>query len=146
MPRKERRRTDWSIILPDEQPVARLVTPPAHTSEFAEIASSVLTDPSPQTLDRLFRCSVEFARNVIRLERTAIFLLESATKAMVGTWGTSATGETVDEHDIMYEFGDLDRDVFARAERGFAWTIYEDCPLVTQAGNNQTLVIGRGWI
>lgn len=146
MPRKERRRIDWRVILPNEQPVARLVTPPAQTSEFAEIASSVLTDSSPQTLDRLLRCSVEFARDVIHLERAAVFLLEASSKAMIGTWGTSATGETVDEHDIMYDFGDLDRDVFARAERGYAWTVYEDLPLITQAGDDQTHVIGRGWI
>jgi AraC-like DNA-binding protein len=146
MPRKERRRIDWRVTVPDEQPVARLVTPPTQTSEFAEIASSVLTDPSPQTLDRLLRCSVDFARNVIHLERAAIFLLESASKAMVGTWGTSAAGETVDEHDIMYDFGDLDREIFARAEQGFAWTIYEDCPHITQVGNDETKVIGRGWV
>ncbi len=146
MPRRERRRIDWRVILPDEQPVARLVTPPAQTSEFAEIASSVLTDPSPQTLDRLLRCAVDFARNVIQLERAAIFLFESASKAMVGTWGTNAALETVDEHDIMYDFGDLDRDVFSRAERGFEWTIYEDCPHITQAEDDTTHVIGRGWI
>jgi len=145
MPRKERRRIDWRVTVPDEVPRLRPVTASAQTSEFAEIASSVLTDPSPETLDRLLCCSVEFARNVIGLERVGIFLFEPATKAMVGTWGTDAEGKTVDEHDIMYDFGDLDREVFARAERGFPWTVFEDVPLMSQA-NEQTHIIGKGWV
>jgi AraC-like DNA-binding protein len=144
MPRKERRRIDWRILVPDEPAVAKLVTPPKQTSEFAEIAAAVLTDPSAQTLDRLLRCSVEFARNVILLERAAVYLFETPNKVMVGTWGTSIEGETTDEHDLMYDYGDLDREVFARAEQGYAWTVYEDCPHITQI-NGQTKVVGRGW-
>jgi hypothetical protein len=33
-----------------------------------------MADPSPEVVDRLLRCAVEFARNVIGLERAAIFL------------------------------------------------------------------------
>jgi len=26
----------------------------------------------------------------------------------------------------MYDYGDVDREVFARAEQGHAWTVFED--------------------
>ena len=82
---------------------------------------------------------------MIGLERTAVYLLNIGAKAMVGTWGTDAECKTADEHDVMYDYGDMDREIFARAERGYAWTVYEDCPLITQV-DNQTRVLGRGWV
>ncbi len=145
MTRKQRRRIDWRVTVADDPPQAKLAAPPAHSSELAEIASALLTDPSPETVDRMLRCSVEFARQVIHLERAAIFLLDTEAQSMVGTWGTNAQGNTIDEHDIMYDFGDLDREIFARAEQGYAWTVYDDCPLIAQV-NEQTRVLGRGWV
>jgi AraC-like DNA-binding protein len=145
MPTKERRRIDWSVTIADEPPQARLVKPTPQTSELADLTSEVLTDPSPEAVDRLLRRSVEFARQVILFDRAAIYLLDTSAKAMVGTWGTSAEGEILDEHDVQYDFGDLDREVFSRAEQGYAWTLYDDCPLTAQV-DGQTRVLGRGWV
>jgi AraC-like DNA-binding protein len=140
-----RRNIDWRVTMADAPPQARMIEPTVQISELATIASAILEDPSAATADKVIRRAVELARSVIRLERTAIYLLDSARGAMVGTWGTDATGATVDEHDIMYDHGDLDREVFGRAERGFAWTAYEDCPHITQE-NGRNRVIGRGWV
>jgi len=142
--RRVRRSIDWRVTMPDQLPQVHLVKPTSQALEFASITSELLADPKPATIDRVLRRVVELARSVIQLERTAIFLLDARHQAMVGTWGTNAFGETVDEHDIMYDFGKIDREVYARAEQGFPWTAYDDCPLITQDGD-RTRIIGKGW-
>ena len=129
----------------DDIPQLRLVTPPLQSSELASLTSEVLANPSPEVVDRLLRCAVEFARQTIGLERVGIFLFDAREKLMVGTWGTNATGTTVDEHDIQYDFGDMDRAVFSRAELGYPWSVFEDCPMFAQE-NGQTRILGRGWL
>jgi AraC-like DNA-binding protein len=131
--------------MPGAVPTARLAASTTQSTELAALTSAVMADPSPDTLDRVLRSAVEFCRRVLRLERAAIFLLDSQSRLMVGTWGTDALGETADEHDVMYDYGDLDREVFARARAGFAWTVYEDCPLIAQS-ENETRILGRGWV
>lgn len=140
-----RRNIDWRVTMAGELPQARLMEPSGPTSELAAIASAALAEPSAATADQVLRRVVEVARSVIRLERTAVFLFDARHQAMVGTWGTDASGQTVDEHDIMYDFGDIDREVFRRAERGYAWTAYDDCPHITQE-KGQNRIIGRGWV
>ena len=145
MRRTERRRIDWRVTLADNPPIAKLVAPSSQASELAEFTSALLSEPSRQTAERVVCYAVEFARNVIRFERAAIFMLDNRAQTMVGTWGTDAEGHTVDEHDLMYDYGNLDREIFSRAEQGYAWTVYEDCPLIAQT-ENQTQILGRGWV
>lgn len=145
MRRNERRRIDWRVTMADSPPQAKLVAPSTQVSELAEFTSALLSEPSSEAVDQVLRYAIEFARTVIRLERSAIFLHDPKAQVMVGTWGTDAEGNTVDEHDVMYDYGDLDREIFSRAEKGFAWTVYDDCPLITQ-DQHQTRVIGRGWV
>lgn len=96
-------------------------------------------------MDRVLRESTEFARHSIRLERTAIYLLAPGGSSMVGTWGTDIRGQTTDEHDLMFDVDEMVRQFFARAAQGEAWSIYEDCPLIThEGGHSRTL--GRGWL
>jgi AraC-like DNA-binding protein len=144
-PWRGRRSIDWSVTMATDPPRVRLMPPTSQSQELVSITSALVAEPSAATVDHVLRRVVEFARSVIRLERTAIFLLDLDHQAMVGTWGTNALGETVDEHDVMYDHADLDREVFARAGQGFAWTAYEDCPLITQEGS-QTRIIGKGWV
>ena len=145
MPQTERRHIDWRVTMADDPPHIRLVPPSKQTSELAEFTSAILTDPSPDSIDRFLRYVVEFARDVIGLERTGVFLFNPDEQAMVGTWGTDALGRTVDEHDLMYDYGDVDREVFAGAERGHAWIVFEDYPLIAQV-DHQTRILGRGWV
>jgi AraC-like DNA-binding protein len=145
MHQNDRRRVDWQVTVSDDLPQLKLATAPLQSSELASLTSEVLANPSPEVVDRLLRCAVEFARQVIGLERVGIFLFDEQEKLMVGTWGTSATGTTVDEHDIQYDFGDMDRAVFGRAELGYPWSVFDDCPLFAQE-NGQTRILGRGWI
>jgi AraC-like DNA-binding protein len=122
-----------------------MVAPSNQASELADFMSELLCEPSAESVDRILRYAVEFTRNIIHLERAGIFLLDAKSQVMVGTWGTDAEGNSVDEHDLMYDFGDLDRETFARAQKGYAWTAFEDCPFIAQ-DQQQTKVIGRGRI
>ncbi len=141
---KERRRVDWQLTV-DEMPQLRLVAASLQSSELASLTSEVLANPSAEVVDRLLLCAVEFARQVIGLERVGIFLFNAEEELMVGTWGTSATGTTVDEHDIQYDFGEMDRAVFSRAELGYPWSVFEDCPMFAQ-DNGKTRILGNGWL
>jgi AraC-like DNA-binding protein len=142
---EKRRRVDWSAIVEGDVPQAKLARPTAHSSQLAALTSEAIEDPSPETADRVLRNAVEFARTAILLERSGIFLVDADQRAMVGTWGTNAEGATVDEHALTYEFGALDRETFARAQAGFPWTVYEDCPLIAQF-ENEVRILGRGWV
>jgi AraC-like DNA-binding protein len=140
-----RRRVDWSLTIGEPLQPPRLLSPSTQVAGLAEITSALLAAPSPEAVDLALRQSVEFARTMIRLERVSVFLLDVATQTMVGTWGTGADGELTDEHDIMYGLDDLGREVFARAARGHAWSVYGDCPLTAQR-HGRTVSLGRGWV
>ena len=65
---------------------------------------------------------------------------------MLGTWGTDISGALVDEHHIMYDVSDTDREAFRRAEEeGAHFTVFENCPIV-EHHTGETRVIGRGWV
>jgi AraC-like DNA-binding protein len=142
---RPRRKVNWAVISGGEPGRARLVSPSGQSGGFARIASALALEPSFETVDRVLRQTVEFARSVIGLERAAIFLLAPNGKSMVGTWGTDMQGRTSDEHDLLFDVDDMVRQFFARSAQGHAWSIYEDCPLVSHEGN-QSRSLGRGWL
>ena len=75
-----------------------------------------------------------------------MFLLDEPRNLMLGTWGTDLKGAIVDEHHVMYEMGDNDREVFRRAAvEGGHFTVFYNCPLVVQR-EAETAVVGRGWV
>ncbi len=140
-----RRRIDWDVILPSTQQLSAPATPATAEARFATLTAEVTEVPSPTTLARMLLHAVEFTRVVIGLERTGLYLLDEENQVMVGTFGTDAHGQTADEHMLTYRVGALDREVFARAEMGHPWTVYEDCPLITQS-DGDTRIVGRGWV
>lgn len=144
MVRRPRRRVDWDVIEGAEPSRPRLLSPSNQATQMAQLTSALLIDPSGETIDRVLRKTVELVRTVMRLERVAIYLVAPGGRAMVGTWGTDICGHTTDEHDLMYLVNDMVEDFFARASRGYAWSVYEDCPHVSHE-NGCTRTVGRGW-
>jgi AraC-like DNA-binding protein len=141
----QRRPIDWEAI-GECMPRARLAGTDALWGHLAAlIGQSTTGEPSPESVDSLVRHAVEFGRDELRLERCAIFLLDAVRGRMLGTWGTGARGETVDEHALTYQSGDVDREVFRRAQAGIPWTVYEDCPHIAQI-KGRTQILGRGWV
>ena len=136
---------DWDLILGGKVPAPRIIGAGKPARELSTLLSAVMGEPSPRAVDRVLRHAVELLRHSIQLERAAIFLVDAENKAMIGTWGTDHRGKTVDEHDIMYEYGSPDQAVFDRARKGMPWTAFDRCPLVSQL-EDETRVLGQGWV
>jgi AraC-like DNA-binding protein len=144
-PATRRRRVDWPIILGSELPVPKVVSGSeqgklsALLSAFDEIVA--LDDP-----DLILRRAVELVRERVGLERVGIFLLDRARNLMLGTWGTDLHGGVVDEHHIMYQVSDTDREAFRRFEdEGSHFTVFDNCPIVEHR-KGETVIGGRGWV
>jgi AraC-like DNA-binding protein len=140
-----RRRVDWKIILDPDAPVPAATSRPAR-GDLASLLSAFDELAEIDDSDAIVRRAVELARERIGLERAGVFLLDEPRNLMLGTWGTDAEGASVDEHHLMYEMGDNDREVFRRsAVEGAHFTVFENCPLVVQR-EAETVVVGRGWV
>jgi AraC-like DNA-binding protein len=96
-------------------------------------------------VDAILRLAAEIARERIGLKRVGLFLLDAPRNLMLGTWGTDLEGHLVDEHHVMYDLGDNDREVFRRATQGIPFSVIENCPIVVQTAS-ETQVVGRGWV
>ena len=141
----ERRRIDWAVIVPGQSTPLGPVRQTPEASRLAALTAGILAMASPASLDQALRHAGEFGRDVLELERCAIYLFDEESQLMVGTFGTDARGNTVDEHALSYQFGQVDRETFARAAAGLPWTVYEDCPHIAES-EGETHVIGRGWV
>jgi AraC-like DNA-binding protein len=97
-------------------------------------------------VDAMFKRATELALECIGLERVGLYLLDAPRSLMLGTWGTDLQGKLVDEHHVMYEPGEVDREVFRRAAtRGIPFTVVENWPILVQLPA-ETKVVGRGWV
>jgi AraC-like DNA-binding protein len=97
-------------------------------------------------VDATLKHAAEIALERIGLKRVGLFLLDAPRQLMLGAWGTDLDGKIVDEHHVMYELGENDREVFRRAKTlGIPFTVIENCPIVMQLPN-ETRVVGRGWV
>jgi AraC-like DNA-binding protein len=140
-----RRRVDWPVILKPDQP-----TPAVVASSVQDDLGSVLAAFDElltlEDSDQILRRAVELLREKIGLIRVGLFLLDARRQLMLGTWGTDLEGRTVDEHHLMYDLGDNDRQAFKRAGKdGIHFTVMENCPIVVQL-ETETRVVGRGWV
>ena len=133
------------MILGPQAPVPQVVNQSLQGT-LAELLSAfdeilALDDPNA-----ILRRAVELARHRIGLDRAAIFLIDRQRNLMLGTWGCDLGGNVVDEHHIMYEVGDVEREVFRRSEQLSAhFTVFDNCPIVEHAAG-ETRVAGRGWV
>jgi AraC-like DNA-binding protein len=139
------RRVDWRVLIGQDAPPPRAVVTPLLSATLDGAIASLEDAPSFEAADSVIRHAVEFSRHVIRVERVGVFVLDEAAPVMRGTWGTSASGETSDEHHLVYDLGDTDRQVFAKAAEGVPWLVFDDCPIVDHAPGG-TRVLGRGWL
>ena len=140
-----RRRVDWSIILGPQVPVPQVVNRSAH-GKLASLLSAFDEILALEEPDAILRRAAELAIERIGLKRAGIFLLDRQRNAMLGTWGTDISGAIVDEHHIMYDVSDTDRQAFRRAEEdGEHFTVFENCPIV-EHHQGETRIVGRGWV
>jgi len=140
-----RRRVDWPVILGPRAPVPHAVkqSPPGGLDDLLAAFDEILALDEP---DAILKHAVEIGQRRIGLGRVAIFLLDRQRNVMLGTWGSDLRGRLVDEHNIMYEVSETDREAFRRSEHeGAHFTVFENCPIV-EHGTGETRVAGRGWV
>ena len=128
-----RRRVDWPLILgvPGADPPAPKVVERSVRGQLAALLSAFDEILALEETDAILRRAVELAIERIGLKRVGIFLLDRQRNAMLGTWGTDIAGAIVDEHHIMYDASDTDREAFRRAEeQGAHFTVFDNCPIV----------------
>jgi AraC-like DNA-binding protein len=136
---------DWPVILGADVPNAVMVTS-APNAELAEVLSAFDELLLLRDRDAMLRRTAELARDRIGLARAGLFLYDPERQAMLGTWGMDLDGRLVDEHHVMYDIGDTDREVFRRATvEGIHFTVIDNCPIVEQL-ETETRVVGRGWV
>jgi AraC-like DNA-binding protein len=141
----ERRRVDWPLIVGAEVPVPHVVKRSLH-GKLADLLSAFHELLSIDDPDAILRRVVELAHQRIGLDRAAIFLVDRQRNLMLGTWGSDLRGRIVDEHQIMYQVSDTDREVFRRSEQpGAHYTVFDNCPIVEHR-EGETHVAGRGWV
>jgi AraC-like DNA-binding protein len=140
-----RRRVDWPIILGRKVPTPHVVDrgPGGNLGALLAAFDEIL---ALGDVDAIVRQAVELARGRIGLRRVGIFLLDRTRNRMLGTWGNDIQGAMLDEHQIMYDISETDREAFRRAEEeGAHFTVFENCPIVDHGGG-ATQVVGRGWV
>jgi AraC-like DNA-binding protein len=136
---------DWAIILGEQVPVPTVVDQAVH-GRLAALLAAFDEILALEETDAILKRAAELAIERIGLKRVGIFLLDRQRNAMLGTWGTDIAGTIVDEHHIMYDVSDTDKEAFRRAEElGAHFTVFDNCPIV-EHHKGETRVIGRGWV
>lgn len=137
---------DWPIILGPKAPVPKVVEDRSARGKLAALLAAfdaihALDDP-----DLILRRAIELARDRIGLHRAGVYVLDRARQLMLGTWGMDLAGNVVDEHHLMYDVSETDREAFRRSEEaGEHFTVFENCPIVEHHAG-ETRIAGRGWV
>jgi len=139
-----RRRVDWALILGSDTPEPAMLDSKA-PEELGSLIAAFDELSRTDDVDTMLRGAVEIALKRIGLQRVGMFLLDAPRNLMLGTWGTDLDGNIVDEHHVMYDFGDNDKECFRRAAQGVPFTIIDNCPIVLQLPA-ETRVVGRSWV
>ncbi|MGF1696596.1 GGDEF domain-containing protein [Vibrio lamellibrachiae] len=96
---------------------------------------------TPETLDELYKFSVEAVRNDLGFDRAVFMLLDMKKRCFSGTYGTNEIGETVSEHHTQYDLHQLeDEYIEVLFDEDRTVVLVQDAPLYT-AGK----VVGQGW-
>jgi AraC-like DNA-binding protein len=136
---------DWPIILGPQAPVPTMVDRSAR-GKLASLLAAFDEIHALDEPDRILRRAIELARERIGLKRAGIYILDRSRNLMLGTWGMDLQGGVVDEHQLMYDVSETDREAFRRSEtEGAHFTVFENCPIVEHRGGD-TRIAGRGWV
>lgn len=98
--------------------------------------------------DQMLRRAVELAREAIGLERVGLYLRDPKADRVIlrGTWGTGASGETLDEHRMYHECDSSDAKLYAGLSRsGKLWRYHERVPRFAEV-QGCTIPLGHSWL
>ena len=139
------RRANWPSLVWPDAPAPRMV----QRSPLGDLASLLAALDEVRTLDdadAVLRRAIVLARDRIGLKRVGVFLLDPARNLMLGTWGMDLSSVVVDEHQVIYELCETDREALRRSEcQGSPFTVFDNCPIIEHQ-EGETRVAGRGWV
>ncbi|WP_394246279.1 GGDEF domain-containing protein [Vibrio profundi] len=96
---------------------------------------------NPDSLDALYKESVEAVRDRLGFDRTVFMLLDMKKRCFSGTYGTDEKGNTVAEHHTQYDLHQLEEEyIEALSDSKTNLVIVEEAPLYTSGQ-----VVGQGW-
>lgn len=98
--------------------------------------------------DQMLRRAVELARQAIGLERVGLYLCDPRSERLIlrGTWGTSANGETIDEHALYHECDPRDRELLCGLARSGALWQRQERLLHCTEDPPRSAQLGYGWL
>ena len=110
--------------------------------ENMKLVHQVALDLSnPDSLDALYKASVEAVRDRLGFDRAIFMLLDMKKRCFSGTYGTDEHGKTNSEHHTQYDLHQLENEyIEALSDDHTNLVIIEQAPLYT-AGQ----VVGQGW-
>ncbi|MCG9629701.1 GGDEF domain-containing protein [Vibrio sp. Isolate30] len=110
--------------------------------ENMKLVHQVALDLSnPDSLDALYKASVEAVRDRLGFDRAIFMLLDMKKRCFSGTYGTDENGKTNSEHHTQYDLHQLESEyIEALSDDHTNLVIIEQAPLYT-AGQ----VVGQGW-
>ncbi len=95
-----------------------------------------------QDFNLFYRRAVELAREKLKIERCALFLLDSAKQSLIGTYGTDAQGDTTDETWVKILTSARHHELLARTSE--PWIVEE--ANLTAIDERELKIIGTGWV
>ena len=93
------------------------------------------------TLDDFYRMAVELGRERFGFDRIGLWLYDQDTQMTEGTFGTDATGQTIDERHLQFPLAEVTEHI--EIVSGTKQVILDD-PIILATGDNQPL--GEGWM
>ncbi len=136
---------DWSSLPPPpSSPVLRGMNP--REGSIAGVLSLLPELLATHGLNGLLKRAVELARERIGIERCAIFIPDQTGRQMRGTWGTSLSGQTTDERNLIFELEPHDRQAIALLAQGLArWVLVDGVARGHNEGDQPTF-LSYGWV
>ena len=132
----------WPILNGLHPRRQRIETP---NSELERILSAVDALVHKRDIWQLTRSAVDVCRDVLKLDRVAIFLHSERPSHLQGTWGTNLEGETVDERFIHFPAGFHHKKATTQALAGVSrWMVFWDAPLFEHR-KRDPFMCGHGW-
>jgi diguanylate cyclase (GGDEF)-like protein len=136
---------DWSA-LPPPPSSPTLCGMSAREGSIAEVLSLLPDLLACHSLDALLKRAVELCRDRIGVERCAIFVPDPTGRQMRGTWGTSLSGQTTDERNLIFELEQHDRQAIDLLSNGQArWVLVDGVARGHNEGDRPTL-LAFGWV
>ena len=103
------------------------------------VADEFITFPN---VDAIFRRAVEFTRDELGLERSAIFMEDKGW--LHGTYGTNRHGQTTDEHNYQFKNEVWTERLALFESQDTRWILLDEP--YTEWDGQDSIQIGRGWL